>query len=454
MSDDFRDKSFWLTTREYEPGAALDGPIEVDVAIVGGGFTGLSAAHHLKRAAPEMKIALLEGQVIGFGASGRNGGFNMTLFGLTLSITALRFGKEGAREAHLYMERAVDTTRDLITDLGIDCEYEHPGFLRVATSEKYRDRILHEIDVAHSLGIEGIEWIGRDEVRERVASPLYLGAWWEPRCGLLNPAKLSWGWKEVVAGQGVQVFEGTPVVEMARSGDRIRLETPNGRVLAGKVVLATNAYSHLIPQLKRKQVPAWTHIVLTEPLADERIAAIGWRGREGIEDARNLVHYYRLTAGDRLLMGGRDVSIRSGSDMDGDLNEAVFADLERDVAQTFPSLEGVAFTHRWGGPVSVTMDMAPALGLLGDERVVYSLGCMGHGVSMTHLNGATVADLVLERTTDLTDVFFVNRRTLPWPPEPIRTLAARAIRGYMRWEDRRFDPRHTPAHHEVPGAKA
>jgi glycine/D-amino acid oxidase-like deaminating enzyme len=238
----------------------------------------------------------------------------------------------------------------------------------------------------------------------------------------------------------VQVFEGTPVVEMARSDDRIRLETPAGRVLADKVVLATNAYSHLIPQLKRKQVPAWTHIVLTEPVADERLASIGWRGREGIEDARNLVHYYRLTAENRLLMGGRDVSIRYGSGMDGDLNDQVFTDLERDVVQTFPSLDGVEFTHRWGGPVSVTLDMAPALGLLGDERVVYSLGCMGHGVSMTHLNGATVADLILERKTDLTDVFFVNRRTLPWPPEPIRTLAARAIRGYMRWEDRRFDP--------------
>lgn len=440
MSDDFRDKSYWLTTRNYEPGAALEGPIDVDVAIVGGGFTGLSAAHHLKRAEPAMKVALLEAQVIGFGASGRNGGFNMTLFGLTLSITALRFGKEGAREAHRYMERAVDTTRDLIADLGIDCEYEHPGFLRVATSEKYRDRILHEIDAARALGLEGIEWIGREEVQQRVASPLYLGAWWEPRCGLLNPAKLSWGWKDVVTGQGVRVFEGTPVVEMARDGNRVRLETPTGRVLADKVVLATNAYSHLIPQLKRKQVPAWTHIVLTEPLTEKRLAPIGWRGREGIEDARNLVHYYRLTADNRLLMGGRDVSIRPGADMDGDLDDRVFSDLERDVVQTFPSLEGVPFTHRWGGPVSVTMDMAPALGRLGDERVVYSLGCMGHGVSMTHLNGATVADLILERKTDLTDVFFVNRRTLPWPPEPIRTLAARAIRGYMRWEDRRFDP--------------
>jgi glycine/D-amino acid oxidase-like deaminating enzyme len=338
------------------------------------------------------------------------------------------------------MEQAVDLTRDLITDLGIDCDYEHPGFLRVATSEKYRNRILGEIDVALSLGLEGIEWLDRDQVQEQVASPLYLGAWWEPRCGLLNPAKLSWGWKDVVTAQGVEIYERTPVIEMARSGNRVVLTTSDGSALADKVVLATNAYSHLIPQMGRRQVPAWTHIVLTEPLSDERLAAVHWANRQGIEDARNLVHYYRLTADNRLVMGGRDVSITYGRNMDGDLNEQVFGRLEQDVTETFPPFDGVEFTHRWGGPVSITVDMAPAIGHLGDRRIVYSIGCMGHGVSMTHLNGKTVADLILERKTPLTDTFFVDRRTIPWPPEPLRTVAAHAIRGYMRWEDRRFDP--------------
>lgn len=437
---DFRDASYWMNTRDYVPGPPLEGDIEVDVAIIGGGFTGLSAAHHLKLADPGLRVALLEGEVIGWGASGRNGGFNMTLFGLTLSITALRFGKQQAREAHHYMERAVDTTRELITSLGIDCDYEHPGFLRVATSEKYRTRLLHEFEVAQSLGLDGIEWLDREQTRREVASPLYLGAWWEPRCGLLNPAKLSWGWRDVVAAEGVRIFERTPVTELARQGSRLRLTTPRGSVFADSVVLATNAYSHLIPQLKRKQAPAWTHIVLTEPIDPGRMAEIGWRNRQGIEDARNLVHYYRLTADNRLLMGGRDVSIRYGRDMDGDLNQGTFAELERDVVDTFPALAGLPISHRWGGPVSVTVDMAPAIGCLGDRRLVYSLGCIGHGVSMTHLNGKTVADLVLGRSTELTEVFFVNRRTIPWPPEPIRTLTAAAIRGYMRWEDRRFDP--------------
>lgn len=441
QQQDFRSASFWMTTRGYRPGPPLEDALDVDVAIVGGGFTGLSAAHHLKLTEPGLRVALLESQVIGFGASGRNGGFNMTLFGLTLSITALRFGKLQAREAHLYMERAVDTTRELIQELDIDCDYEHPGFLRVATSDKYRERLLREIDTAHSLGLEGIEWLDRDQTQREVHSPLYLGAWWEARCGLLNPAKLAWGWRDVITAEGVDVYEHTPVTELARDGGRLRLTTPDGTITADRVVLATNAYSHLIPQLARKQVPAWTHIVLTESIGDDLLARIGWRRRQGIEDARNLVHYYRLTADNRLLMGGRDVSIRYGRDMDGDQNDVTFAELERDIALTFPSLSDVGITHRWGGPVSVTIDMAPAIGCLGDDRIVYSVGCIGHGVSMTHLNGRTVADLILGRKTELTDVFFVNRRTVPWPPEPIRSLAAVAIRGYMRWEDRRFDPK-------------
>ena len=132
--ESFREKSYWLSSSDYSPNAPVEGDLSVDVAIVGGGFTGLSAAYHLKTAEPGLNIALLESQVVGFGASGRNGGFSVTLFGLSMSITALRFGKARAKEAHLYMEQAVDTTRDLITELGIDCDYEHPGFLRVATS--------------------------------------------------------------------------------------------------------------------------------------------------------------------------------------------------------------------------------------------------------------------------------------------------------------------------------
>jgi glycine/D-amino acid oxidase-like deaminating enzyme len=433
--ENYKEKSYWLSTRDYVEDKPLSSDIRVDVAIVGGGFTGLTTAHFLKKAEPSLNVALLESQVIGFGASGRNGGFNMTLFGLTMGITAMRFGRANARQAHLYMERAVDTLKALVEENSIDCDYEHPGFLRVATSPHYARRIRHEIDLAHSLGLTGIEWIGQDAVREQVNSPTYLGAWSEPRCGLINPAKLAWGWKGVIKGQGVAVYERSPVINMVKSSGRIVLKTPNGRVNAAKVVLATNAYSHLVPGIKWKQAPIWTHIVLTEPLSEKQLEPIGWKNRQGIEDARNLVHYYRLTADNRLLMGGRDISFSFGYDMDRDLNERVFEGLKKDVAATFPSLAGVRYTHQWGGPVSVTLDLAPAMGYLGDRNVIYSVGCMGHGVSLTHLNGATAADLALERKTDLTDTFFVNRRVLPWPPEPVRMAASKAILAAMRIQD-------------------
>ena len=437
--ENYREKSYWLTTREYKPGESLRDEIEVDVAIIGGGFTGLSSAYHLKKAEPDLRVALLESQVIGFGASGRNGGFNMTLFGLTLGITALRFGKSKAREAHHYMERAVDTLRDLVKDLKLDCDYEHPGFLRVATSERYKKRIRDEIDLAQKLGIEGIEWLNKDQTLEQVYSPTYLGAWWEPRCGILNPAKLAWSWKETIEPMGVQIFENSPVLEIGRNRGTVFLSTQDGRVRADKVIIAANAWSHFFPKLKRKQIPVWTHIVLTEPLTDEHFKEIGWHKRQGIEDARNLVHYYRLTVDNRLVMGGRDVSLSYTDDMDLDLNADIFSGLKEDVREIFPALKGIRFTHEWGGPVSVPVDMAPAIGYAGDKNIVYSLGCVGHGVSLTHLNGKTLSDLVMERKTDLTDVFFVNRRTIPFPSGRLRNLSAKAIAGYMRWEDRRFD---------------
>jgi len=421
----FEEKSYWMTTRDYAPGPKLERDMEVDVAIVGGGFTGLSTAYHIKKDNPGAAVALLEAQIIGYGASGRNGGFNMTLFGLTMDITRLRFGRDGAREAHHYMEKAVDATRDLIRNLRIDCDYEHNGFLRVATSPAYKKRIMHEVELAHSLGLTGIEWLGKDAVRREVDSPQYLGAWWEPRCGILNPAKLAWGWKSIITGQGVAVYENTPVISMAREAGKIMLQTPVGRVTAEKVVLAANAWSHFIPAIRRKQVPLWTYIVLTEPIPATTMERIGWENRQGIEDARNLVHYYRLTADNRLLMGGRDAGLAWGKDMDKDQSPAVFEGLEKDVRAIFPQLEKIAFTHRWGGPVSITLDLAPAMGFVGDKNVAYSLGCMGHGVSLTHLNGRTLADLVLGKQTDLTEVFSSTgqpspgrrSRSAPSPPK-------------------------------------
>ena len=328
----------------------------------------------------------------------------------------------------------------LVGELGFDCDYEHPGYLWVATSEKHRRRLYKEIEFVHKLGISGISLIDSHELRQRVNSPLYVGgAWWEPNCGILNPAKLAWSWRDAVAARGVEIYEHTPVQSVEQTADRSLLATPGGRVRARKVVFATNAWSHLFASLKAKQVPIWTYIVMTEPLTGSQREAIRWQGREGNEDFRDFVHYYRLTADDRIVWGGRDVILSLDGTMDHDRDEQVFEALRTDLRLTFPALSGIRFTHAWGGPVSAPLDLFPAIGHAGSPDAVFVLGCVGHGVSITHLHGQTVRDLILERDTDLTQSFFVDRRTVPVPPGPLRNLVTRAMAGFMRWEDKRYD---------------
>jgi glycine/D-amino acid oxidase-like deaminating enzyme len=430
------DKSFWLATYgPYAPSPALRGDLTVDVAIIGAGFTGLSTAYNLRRDDAGIRVAVLESEIVGYGASGRNGGFSMTLFGFEPSVTKLFFGGARTREAQRYMERAVDYVDDLVRRHEMQSDYWRSGFLRAATTPAYAKRIRRDLDILLGLGITGIEWIDADQVRARVRSPLFLGAWWEPRCGLLNPAKHVRELKRVAESAGAAVYEHTPVTDIQLGSPNV-LRTAGGTIRADKIVIAANAYSHLIPHLRQKQAAVFTHMVITEPLDDAQRASLGWAGREGIEDARNLVHYLRLTDDNRLAIGGSDVSLAYGQSMEHDCNTRVFADLERDVGRLFPPLGGVRFTHRWGGPVSVPPQLVPEIGTLQGGRAHYSLGCVGHGVSLTHLNGQTLADLVRGRKTDLTDVWFVNKRSIPWPPEPLRYLLAQTIRGYFRLEDR------------------
>ncbi|MHB2018544.1 MAG: NAD(P)/FAD-dependent oxidoreductase [Candidatus Xenobia bacterium] len=429
-------KSFWLANSgPYTPSPPLQGQIEVDVAILGAGFTGLSTAWHVRRSEPSARVAVLESQVAGFGASGRNAAFAMTVFGLSMTVTALLKGKPRTREAYEYTQQAVDYLGTLIAEAGIDCDYERPGFLRMATTPAYVKRIQEELKLAHELGFREVEWLEADAARARVHSSRYLGAWWEPRMALINPVKMVWGLKRAAQGLGVEIYEHTPVHEVRQSNDRYCLLTPEGTVVARKIVFATNAWSHLIPQIAKKQVPAFTYIVLTEPLSPRHFEAIGWAGREGLEDARNLIHYYRLTPDNRLLMGGGPVGLVYGRAMQRDYDAVAWRHLEAFIPHTFPELADLKIDYRWGGPFSVTLDMCPAIGFVGSPNAIYSVGCIGHGVALTHLNGRLIADLIAERKTPLTEAWFVNRTVLPWPPEPLRLIASVGIRSYLELED-------------------
>jgi glycine/D-amino acid oxidase-like deaminating enzyme len=427
--------SLWLAEYgPYMPSPPLAGDLDVDVAIVGGGCQGMATAIALRKAAPSLRTVVLEHEFVGYGASGRNGSFAMTVFGLGFATMARLRGHGLVRDAHRYMERAVDGLEGLIREHGMRCDLIRPGFLRVATTAAHERRLRRELELVKRLGIDGIDWLERDAVRAKVNSAVYRGGTWEPRLLLVNPAKLVREEKRVALALGAGVYEHTPVVHIRRER-RFVLETPHGAVSAERLVLATNAYSIRIPGLERKQIPAWTYMIATEPLAVRHFADIGWAERNGVEDARNLIHYYRVSPDDRLVMGGGPVGLGYGTDLERDINATAWRHLEEHMRLLFPALRDVRVTHRWGGPFSVTVDLTPALGYLGDRRAVYALGCIGHGVSMTHQNALTLVDLLLERQSENTACPFVNRRVIPWPPEPLRSLAARGVRAYLRAED-------------------
>lgn len=439
--------SFWLETCGVvdAPTPPLRGRHRVDVVVVGAGFAGLSTALALRRSEPSLRVLVLDGCAIGHGASGRNAGFAMTLFGLTVQTTVLRFGKQRAREAHAFMKRAVSNVERLVRDDGVQCDFEMSGLLTVATSKAYEKRLQSEIATARSAGIDDVEWLDAAATRARVESPAYRGARWEAHSALVNPARLAHALGRLAREAGAEIHEGVPVraVRVSRPFTApVLVETEEAQIEAARVVLATNAWSSLFPSLASKQFPVFTYIVVTEPLDDARLAPIRWHGREGIEDARALIHYYRLTPDNRLLMGGGDAFYYLGGGFGRDQNEAAAAALRAHVARVFPSLRGVRFTHHWGGPVSVPLDFAPAMGWLGsDRRIVYSLGCVGHGVALMTMAGNVLSDLVLERDTELTRQFFVNRFVPPTPPDPFRWVLAQGIRGAMKLADRFDDAR-------------
>lgn len=428
--------NFWMAGRKPANAApTLRSNITADVVIIGGGYTGLSAAYHLKSADPCLDVVVLEAETTGFGASGRNAGFVIPLFGASLGLMKTLHGRRAVREAHAYMESAITALEETVREHQIDCDYERSGFLKVATSPAYVTRIQKEIEFFHSLGIDGVGWLDRQQTEARVRSRNFLGASFEPHCGLINPVRWADGLRRIALERGVRLYENTRVTEAPRRSGRYRVKTDSGSVDADRIVYATNGYAHLLPELASKQTPAFAYIIVTEKLSSEQLAAIGWAGREGIEDGRNFMHFYRLTPDGRLLVGGGPGRVPYAGNMDNDSSPAAWAHLENFITSTFPALRGIAIDYRWGGAFSVTPNSTPQIATLDGGGAVYSVGCTGHGVAMTHMNGRIIRDLILRRQTDLTDLWFVNRRSFPMPPEPLRSIGIRAVTTAMKLDD-------------------
>jgi len=432
---------YWLESARRDPRPSLSGPLEVDVAVVGGGFTGLWTTYQLLEADPTLRIAVLEQEQVGFGASGRNGGFAMTLLDMSLSHLRRNHGDSSAKAAHEEVAISVEEMGDTIGREGIECEWMHGGLMVVATNPGQLRRVDADLDAARALGLDGFRQLSAIEAQAEVHSPTYLGGLLEEHCGVLNPAKLANGLAEAVERRDATIYEDTTTLAINESGARLEVATTRGRVLADQVVLATNAWASTTPWFKSKVVPLYTYIVLTEPLTDEQWAEIGWDAHQGIEDKRNYVHYYRRTLDGRILWGGSDGIVYPGSRIrpSFDRSESVFRRLERTFRRTFPQLDRVRFSHQWGGPVAITISFIPLFGSLLDGRLHYGLGYNGHGVAPSHTGGKILRDKVLGTSSELTDLCFVDSPEPGFPPEPLRWVSAELTRRALLRQDGQLD---------------
>lgn len=436
MVEDLATRSYWLSLDPYEPNPPLEGETRADVAVVGGGFTGLWTAYHLLKADPGMTVAILEANAIGYGASGRNGGFAMTLIHRSLADLVDAVGPEQAKALHRAAEESVRGIERVCAEEGIEADLQPNGLITVSNNPLQDEVIRRDVEAAQRLSIDGITYLDRDAVQAAVHSETFRCGMREATCTLLNPARLARGLKRTVERLGARVYEDTPMTRLEPAEREVVVSTPKGRVVAQRALLAANAYSARIPQLRRYVMPFYSYILLSQPLTDEQWSRVGWAGREGMEDRRVFLHYFRPTIDGRLLWAGRDAPYHpDGPHPRYDRDDHVFRRLEETFAWTFPQLHDVRFEYRWGGPIGVTGEFLPLIGWLKGERVAYAFGYNGHGVAITHLASRAVRDLILDRDSDERRLAIVNRKPIDLGPSLLRDPLVRATVKYQLRRD-------------------
>jgi glycine/D-amino acid oxidase-like deaminating enzyme len=408
----------------------LAGRVRADVAIVGGGFTGLWTALELAARDPGLAIVLLEAHQVGYGASGRNGGFVEASLTHGLANGLAHFPDELDRLVAL----GDDNHRALVAfvrEHGIDCGLEETGTLDVATEPWQLAELAEAAELHRRAGVE-VALLDAAATRALVDSPRFLGGLHHPHGGaLVDPGALVRGLARLARERGVAVHERSPVTELDRDGDGVGVVTSAGEVAAERVVLATNAYSHrLIRRTARHYVPVHDYVLATAPLTPGQRERVGWHGRQGLSDAGNQFHYFRLTRDDRILWGGYDAvyAFNNGVGEEHDHREATYALLERHFRSTFPQLDDVVFTHRWGGPIATTTRFTPVFGDVLDGRVHYALGYTGLGVAASRFAARVLADRLLDPSSDLLGLAYTSTHPFPFPPEPLRWAGVQLTR--------------------------
>ena len=419
---DAQAKPYWpQTLPAREPHAPLERTLDADLCIVGGGFTGLWAALYAKELEPRREVVVLEASRCGSGASVRNGGF--LNYSLTHGIANGMARFPGELTA---LERLGAGNYDaLLADLErhrISAELETTGELDVAVATHQLAGLREAQRLFEEFG-QRAELLDADALQAQIHSPLYLGGLWlRSGAALVNPAKLADGLRRAALQAGVQIHEHSRVRRLRKRGSGVEALTDSGAVRANKLLLATSAYAPLVPAVGRYVAPVYDYVLVTEPLGQDRMRQIGWSQRQGVGDSGNRFHYYRLTADNRILWGGFDAVYRYGGPVgpEYDEHQATFRRLAANFYTNFPQLEGVRFSHRWGGAIDTCSRFSVFFGRALGGRVVYALGYTGLGVGASRFGARTGLDLLDRRSTEVTALGFVRRRPVPFPPEPLR----------------------------------
>jgi glycine/D-amino acid oxidase-like deaminating enzyme len=415
---DYRAISLWmdLLDEDLSPRPPLRGSLKVDVAIVGAGYTGLWTAYYLKKADPSLDVAIVEKEIAGFGASGRNGGWCSALFAASDDKITRLHGSEAATDMQTAMQQTVDEVGRVAESEGIDCNFHKGGTLSLATAPAHVERI--ESLAKSDLG--DYSWLDRDETARRLKTEGCLGAAFTPHCARVQPAALARGLARTVENMGVKLFEVSPVT----SFDERTAITDAGSVTGKVLVRATEGYTALLPDKKRLLMPVYSLMIATEPLPQSFWDGVGWESRETVTDGRHLLIYAQRTADDRIAFGGRGAPYHFGSRIAPSFESepGVFAELEKVLKSLWPAARDARITHRWGGPLGVPRDWYSSVGLDRSTGQAWAGGYVGDGVSTTNLAGRTLADLITDKETALTKLPWVGHESRPWEPEPLRWL--------------------------------
>ncbi|MGZ6270827.1 MAG: NAD(P)/FAD-dependent oxidoreductase [Candidatus Limnocylindrales bacterium] len=449
---DYRGISFWLETcgDDLTPRPALNGPLEVDVAILGAGYTGLWTAFELLRREPGLRVAIVEREIAGYGASGRNGAWCAPDLNISLPELARRFGTAAAKATQQATYDAVDEVGRVCREEGLDGAFVRGGGLHVARGEGQRALLEDSFETYVRFGFgEHYRLLDASATRERVRIEGALAGLYTPDCAVIHPGRLVRSLAHLVEARGATIYERTAVTDFeprdrAGAGPVVRgpvLHPPRGDVTADTIVLAGEAYLSGQRRLHRQLVPVYSLIVLTEPLDEGAWAEIGWTARECLSSYRLSIDYLSRTEDGRILFGGRGAPYHFGStikpsfDRHGPTHEL----LEAMARAWFPVLRDARFTHSWGGPLGMARDWMPTIGYSRESGVASARAYIGHGVSTANLAGRTLADLITGRPSELTELPLVDHRSPDWEPEPLRWLGVRYVQQAFAGLDRRID---------------